>query len=323
MNKKVLRGFLIATVVVLLSLVLFKNRSPFGKNNTSFASEPQKEITKIELSEGGQRLTLEKTGESWFLKGNIETRKSGIAFIIRVLKEIKIKSPVSPELFKSEVTGKGITPVKVKVYEKRKLIKSFLVYETRSNHFGNIMKMREGAKPFIVYVPGFEGDIGSAFTLNELFWQPYTILNLLPSEIASVDFENLSDTLNSFSIINNNQHYILSERKKNLTQWDSTLVRRYISYFARIPFESWAFEIDDAKQKIIESGQPLYRISVISAKGKKTILTLWERNTGEDGSMIKDTDRLYGKTQDRDELFIIRYFDIDPLLKKRSYFFPE
>jgi hypothetical protein len=91
----------------------------------------------------------------------------------------------------------------------------------------------------------------------------------------------------------------------------------------RIPFESWAFEIDDAKQKIIESGQPLYRIAVTSAAGKKTILTLWERNTGEDGSITKDTDRLYGKTEDRDELFIIRYFDIDPLLKKRSYFFPE
>ena len=96
---------------------------------------------------------------------------------------MKIKSPVSAELFKSEITEKGIEPVRVKVYENRKLIKSFLVYKTSSNSYGNIMKIRERSKPFIVYVPGYDGDIGSAFTLNELFWQPYTVFNLLPSEI--------------------------------------------------------------------------------------------------------------------------------------------
>ena len=37
----------------------------------------------------------------------------------------------------------------------------------------------------------------------------------------------------------------------------------------------------------------------------------------------KDSDRLLGKTNERDELFIMRYFDIDPMIKKRSYFFPE
>jgi hypothetical protein len=45
--------------------------------------------------------------------------------------------------------------------------------------------------------------------------------------------------------------------------------------------------------------------------------------TSENGKKTKDSDRLFGKTQNNDELFIIRYFDIDPLLKKRSYFFPE
>ena len=36
-----------------------------------------------------------------------------------------------------------------------------------------------------------------------------------------------------------------------------------------------------------------------------------------------DSDRLLGKTDESNELFIMRYFDIDPLIKKRSYFFPQ
>jgi hypothetical protein len=266
---------------------------------------------------------LEKKGETWVINGKIEARKSGILFILRILREIRIKSPVSAELFESEIIIKGIEPVKVKVYEKRKLIKSFLVYKTSSNSYGNIMKIRERSKPFIICVPGYDGDIGSAFTLNELFWQPYTVFNLLPSEIASVNFENFSDTSSSFLITRRSHNFVLSAMNRELKGWDSTLVTRYLSYFAWIPFEKWALEMRAEERKKAESRHPVYRITVTTSTGKKTILTLWDKTKGVEGSVTKDSDRLMGRTQNSDEFFVMRYFDIDPLLKKRSYFFPE
>jgi hypothetical protein len=30
---------------------------------------------------------------------------------------------------------------------------------------------------------------------------------------------------------------------------------------------------------------------------------------------------VWGKTNNRDDVFVMRYFDLDPILKKRSYFF--
>lgn len=323
MNKTIIRSVLITLIAGVLLLVLFKSRSPFGKGNSSFASEPQKEITKIEFSQDGRKLSLEQAGDTWLINGKIEPRKSGILFIIRVLHEIKIKSPVSTELFESEIIKKDVVPVRVRVFEKRKLLKSFLVYKTRSNSYGNIMKMREGSKPFIVYVPGYEGDIGSGFTLNELFWAPYTVFNLSPSEIASVKLENLSDTTSSFSIISKNHHYNISRTSNDLNGLDSALVTRYLSYFTWIPFESWAFEISEEDKKTIESQKPLYRITVSTTGGNESVLTLWEKNIDKDGTKTKDSDRLLGKTQNRDDFFIMRYFDIDPLLKKRSYFFHQ
>ena len=172
----------------------------------------------------------------------------------------------------------------MKVYEDRKLIKSFLVYKTSSNSYGNIMKIRERSKPFIVYVPGYEGDIGSAFTLNELFWQPYTVFNLLPSEIESVKFENIADTSSSFSIINRNHHFALSDLNRELTGWDSTLVTRYLSYFTWIPFETWALDMRDEEKKMVESQQPLYRITVTTPSGKKTDSYLMGKNEGRTGT---------------------------------------
>lgn len=323
MNKILIRGILLFIVLGLLLLIFLKNRSPFGKNNSSFASEPKEEISKIEFSENSKRLTLEKKGDNWMINGKSEARKSGIFFILRILKEIKIKSPVSPELFKIEITGKNVIPVKVSVYEKRKLLKTFFVYKTRSNIYGNIMKINGGSKPFIVSIPDYEGDIGSGFTLNELFWQPYTVFNLLPSEIASVNFGNMSDTSSSFSIIRKDHHYFLSGSEGNLTGWDSSLVVRYISYYAWVPFESWAFALGESEKKSIEAQKPLYRIKVLTVSGRKSVLTLWGMHTVGSGKNEIDSDRLLGKTDESDELFVMRYFDIDPLIKKRSYFFPQ
>ena len=323
MNRIIVRIGVLSAVVALILFIILKNRSPFGKSNSSFLSEPDQQITKIEFSEGSRKLYLEKDKDTWLINGKTEARKSGVLFILRVLQEIRIKSPVSSELFKSEITDKGIKPVRVKVFEKRKLLKSFLVYKTQSNIYGNIMKVNNSSKPFIVSAPGYEGDIGSGFTLNELFWQTYNIFNLMPSEIALVRLENMSDTASSFSIVNNNHHFILSDLSRELIGWDSAMVTRYLSYFARIPFESWALDMSEDQVKNVESQRPLYKLTVETVGQKKIILTLWERTKDENGVKSVDTDRMFGKTQERNEIFIIRYFDIDPLLKKWSYFYRE
>jgi hypothetical protein len=321
MTKTLLRIFILIILFGIFFLILIKTRAPFGKNNSSFATEPKEEITRIELSQEGKKLTLSKKGDTWFINDNTEARKSGVLFIIRILKEIKIKSPLSPELFKSEISEKNVSPVKVKVFEKNKLLKTFLVYKTGSNIYGNVMKIRESSKPFIVYVPGYDGNIGSAFIMNDLFWQSYTVFNLLPSEIALVKFENLSDSSSSFSIANKNHRYYLTNDIDNRTGWDSSLVVRYLSYFAFVPFESWALDMGVQEQKAIESQTPLYKISVLTTSGKKMVLTLWGLTADKNGTKEIDSDKLLGKTDDRDELFIIRYFDIDPLIKKREYFY--
>lgn len=322
MNKVVIRNLSLTFLLfILLILVLLRGRSPFGRDQSSFAAEPEKGITRIELSDGGKRLTLTMQDGSWFVNGRKEARKSEIMFMIRMLTEMKIKSPVSPELFNDEITGKRIIPVRVKVFENKKLLRSFYVYKTGSNKYGNIMKIRERGKPFIVYIPGYDGEIGSSFQLNELYWQPYTVFNLLPSEISSVSLENFDYPSESFSIRRGNNSYILSDLTADLSGWDSTRLYRYLSYFTWIPFEKYIQDINEDQKKKIESESPVFRFKVTKAEGEEIVLTLWGIVNNE--KQIIDTDRLRARASDREEPFIIRYFDIDPILKKRSYFFPE
>jgi hypothetical protein len=322
MNRRIIISVILTLIGAVVLVIITRSHSPFGKSNSSFASKPEKEITAVDFSQGDKHISLVKNGNEWLLNGNKETRKTAVMFLLRILEEIKIKSPVSPELFRKEITLAGAEPVKVKVHENRHLLKTFLVYGTKSNIYGNIMKTSRKSKPFIVYMPGFEGNIGSVFTLNELYWQPYTVFSLLPSEISSVCFENLGDEGESFTINYKGQHFSLADKKGELSGWDTSRVKRYLTYFVRIPFESWDLKPEAGDIEIIKKNRPLYRISVTTVKGKSIVLTLWRKWKTENGQLVPDSDRLFGKTQETDDLFIIRYFDIDPLLKKKSYFYP-
>jgi hypothetical protein len=322
MNRKTIRYSVIVIPFLILVVYLFRERSPFGGGNTSFAAEPKIEITRIEFAEGKNTLTLEKAGEEWLVNKDLKTRKTGILFILKILTEMEIKSPVTPELFNKEIIENRIDPVRVRVFEKSKIIKSFLVYKTASNKYGNIMKIRESSKPFIVFVPGNEVEIGSAFTMNELFWQPYTAFNLLPSDIYSVALENLADTSSSFMIKNENQRFRLYGNPGELTGWDTSRLIRYVSYFAHVPFESWALNLSDDEKKNIEKEEPVYKITVVTSEGERKVVKLWQRSVDGNDVTKLDTDRLWAKTEGSAEIFVIRYIDIDPLLKKRSYFYP-
>jgi hypothetical protein len=322
MSRKTIRYSVIVIPLLILIIYLFRERSPFEGGNTSFASEPKNEITRIEFAEGKNTLTLEKAGEEWLVNKDLKTRKTGILFILKILTEMEIKSPVTPELFNKEIIENRIEPVRVKVFEKGKIIKSFLVYKTASNKYGNIMKLRESSKPFMVFIPGNEVEIGSAFTMNELFWQPYTVFNLLPSDIYSVALENLADTGSSFMIKNENNRFRLYGNTGELTGWDTSRLIRYVSYFAHVPFESWALNLSDDEKKNIEKEEPVYKITVVTSEGQKNVVKLWQRSVDGNNVTKLDTDRLWAKTEGNAEIFVIRYIDIDPLFKKRSYFYP-
>jgi len=305
-------------------LLLFRDRSPFGKRNTSFAVKEGTVITRIDLYQGEKKISLQKKGEKWLLNQTDETRKSAVLFLIRTLNELKIKSPVSSEIFQSEIIDRQIIPVKVNVFAKRRLVRSFYVYKTTSNIYGNIMKLRVSSKPFIVAIPGFEDNIGSHFSTNDLFWQPYTVFNSLPSRISSVELINLRYPDDSFTIKNINGTYSVYGNNGIVKDRDSLKVRRYISYFTSVPFETWAFDLTEDEKKEINSSSPLYKIIVTTPEGSDITLTIWEKWKTENGLKVTDSDRIWAICSDKgNDIFVMRYFDIDPILKKKSNFLKD
>jgi hypothetical protein len=319
-GKQAISNIIYATLLLALAVILLflSNRQPFGKRNSSFAVEEGAEISLIEFAQGREKLSLEKNNDDiWTVNGNYEARVNGITFIEKILTGLEIKSTVSEEIFTQEIIAKNIEPIKVRVFSGNKTIGGFLVYKTRSNVYGNIMKMTPKSKPFIVNVPGYDIDIGSAFTLNENYWRPYTLFSSLPAEITKVELINGADSLASYRIVNNFQENIVDIKPTTYSKPDTALIKRYLTYFSMVPFESWALNIPPEQIVEITGRRYIFKLTVNENNGTTTVVTFWPMEV--DGKL--DTDRLWARINDNNNLVIVKYFDIDPVIKKRSYFF--
>ena len=323
MKKRGFRSGFIIIVVLIVSLYLLRDRSPFGKSNSSFTVKEGTEITGIDLLKEDKKVSLRKHDNDWTLIDGREVRKQAVLMLERIVGSLEIKSPVTPESFDNDVVKKGIIPVRVNLRNGRRTVKSFWVYITDSNIYGNVMKVRVNSKPYIVYMPGFEGDIGKYFNPDPRFWQPFLIFSYLPSEIKSLDFRNMSDPSSSFRIENDNELISLSDNSGVLTGWDTTKVKRYLSYFTAVQFERWATELDPGKSDSIAGSRPIYIIGLQENNGSGRILSVWQKNESADDTGKIDTDRAWGKINNSGPMFLIRYFDLDPLIKRKSYFFEK
>ncbi|HVN57532.1 MAG TPA: hypothetical protein VMT63_04490 [Bacteroidales bacterium] len=316
-----LKYILLIVACLAIFTFIFRDHMPFGRDNTDFAVKPGSEITGVDLFQGEKKVRIRKTGNDWTVNKKDEARKPAILYLINILKGIRIKSPVSAEVFTAEIVSRNVDPVRVTVYHNNRPLKSYYVYRTPSNKYGNIMKMRISAKPYIVCLPGDEENIGSLFEADELYWMPYSVFRYLPSQIRKVSLKNTAEPALSFEIDRNGRRFSFPAPEIS-KGYDSLRVRRYISYFTAISFETWAGALNGDMVKSIESGEPSYVITVTTNDGKDDVLRIWERSK-EGGRGEKDTDRVWAEKNDGKGVFVMRYFDLDPILKKRSWFFGD
>jgi len=322
--KRVVIILSVVAIIVALLLIGGKGRNPFGKTNSSISVPQDREIDMITMSGEGQTVTLRKEGErKWTINGTAEARLSAISFILQTLHTIEIKSPVTALYFNENITDKGISPVKVEAYASGRRITSFLVYRFSDDPSGNIVRKTAGSKPFIAHIPGYDLNPGSHFITDPKFWIPYNIFSLSPADIDTVTVSYANRVDDDLVIASGNRGYdiIIGGARPSLV--DTAAIGRYLAYYTFVPFERWALELSITEIEDIVGNDPAYRITVTLSGGDKETLLLWKRYLLKDNIMVEDTDRLWGSTNGGADIFLVRYYDIDPLIKRADYFISD
>lgn len=321
-------GWYIIIMVVLIAgagIIYFTNlRGPFQNDDSDFAVKETNEVTKIVLTSGQEKIELTKTPEGWQVNNKFIAREGSVEFLLQVLSELKIKSPVSNKKFTKETNDRSENVVFVEVFKQLRRIKYFSLYKVTSNTYANYARKREGSNSYVLYIQGYNKPIGLLFVTKEKFWKSYIIFNYQPGMIRQVDMYFPGSPEKSFRIVKAGYNrYKLFRNGKEIPLFDTVEVERYLSYFSNIRFVRWELGMDRAEIDSVISTTPEFVLTVADTAGVHTTIKTYSKLVslvGRGEGLAASQDEVFVKQDDTNELSVARYYDLDPVIKEIKYF---
>ena len=129
------------------------------------------------------------------VNGLYDARPDVIQTLLYTIRKIDVKEPVGKKAQDNVVKRLAADAVKCEIYSKGELIKAYYVGSETQDLTGTYMilidlkTMETSAKPFVTYIPGFEGFLTTRYFTEEIGWRDRTVFNYIPNEIKSVRME--------------------------------------------------------------------------------------------------------------------------------------
>jgi len=276
------------------------------------------EITSIALFREDDSLLLHRCDEGWTVNQRYPADVRMVNYMINCLKRIRILSPVGRGMAGAVNDSLEQYGIRLQVFSGRKRIANMLVMP---HHDHLTMRKYRSSKPFITGIIGAEGYRDLFFSgVND--WRDKALLAFDPPSIRSVQVEYPGDTAASFTLRREGKSYVLlNSSGKETMLADTGRAVLYLSYFYRVEYLSFITPGDDQQTPVPQEKRLFCIIRVTDTDGHSTTVELYHKPMidSRNGVMI-DPYRLISSLGDGTGFVVARYMDVDPLLKRRTYF---
>ena len=111
--------FLIVLCIIRISSLLFKSGdSTFSKELSNFAIEDTSIIKKVFADKHGNSLTItKKNNNKWLVNDKFIARSESVNFMLKTMKDIEVKHPVSNNLHDRIIKNLATSSVKVEILQ--------------------------------------------------------------------------------------------------------------------------------------------------------------------------------------------------------------
>jgi hypothetical protein len=315
------------------------NSSTINKELRDFAVKDTASIDRIFMADRqGGKITLErKSPGSWIANHKFEARQDGINSILTTVASLEVKSPVGKNLYNNTMKLLSSNSVKVELYTKDELLKTFYVGHSTMDNLGTFMYLEGSTVPFIMHIPGFNGYLSPRFFTNENLWKKKSFFVYGPGQIRSITVTDFHSADSSFHVQRraDSAFVVLTGTGKEVEPLQREKVALFLSVFQNVAYEKVEDRMRSSMRDSINEAGPFKKIAVLSTDGNMKELLLYRRPV-DLGSMAQDDefgntlpfdlDKLYGKLPGDTTWYLCQYYTFDKLLKTPEYFktpFPD
>jgi len=330
-------------LVILLGSASFwfivnNNKGTIKETLKDFAVQDTASITKIFLADKkGRTVTLERQSPAlWRVNGKYDVRRDAIDVLLMTIKKVDVKEPVGKAAVDNVIKRLSGNAIKCEIYQDNKLTKAYYVGSETQDALGTYMilvdleTMENSAKPFVTYLPGFEGYLTTRYFTEEAGWRDRTVIHYNPNDIAAVKMEVPFKKGYSWELKikgNNDYEVKMTDDNSALNNVDELAVKQYLSYFQHQNFEAFESAVTGKQKDSVMKSQPINILTITDTKGKTQKIKFFARKPKREGlqdskgEIIQyDLDRMNAVINDEKELLLVQYYIFGKMLPPADYF---
>ncbi len=330
-------------LVILLGSLSFwfivnKRNGTIKQNLKDFAVADTASVDKIFLADkSGNTITLERKSPGlWTVNGKYNARMDAVETLLYTIKKLDVKEPVGKKAQDNIVKRLAAKAIKCEIYQNNKLIKAYYVGTETQDQTGTYMilidpeTLQPAERPFVIYIPGFEGYLTTRYFTEEIGWRDRTIFQYNPNDIKSIKMEVPFKPELSYEVVvkgNNNYEVKMLSNNTPLSNIDTLSVKQYLSYFQKIIFESFEVDLKQTQIDSVLSSQPVNILTVTDNIGKSNKVKLFARPNKK--SVLNETtmkpfefdpERMDALLNNGKDFVLVQYYSFGKLLPPPDYF---
>ena len=303
--------FLVATVTGALAFWTSVNKGKSGKPIYSdFVSIDTTDLIKVAFTVNGEtHYVAPKTSSTWFIDSKYEVRRDFITTMKLGLARMDVKMPVSTEL-KESIRKRLLTEgVRVEVSTEEATKEFWILTNDNDNNSSYFISSKE-AEPYIIYVPGFTGDLTDLFKIKVSDWRNKALFRNMVGNIQEITLNYESFPKDGFVI----KQKIGGYEVIDMQSVDSTKLYTYLGLFQRINVEN--ILVDKQKDSVE---------FLLKTQTAEVTLTVIDREKSQSKTIqiynaLPGTKLLYAKVVDNGELVTLNPETFYRLLVRKQWF---
>jgi len=303
--------FLITVLTGFVALWTQLDKNSAGKPvYEDFRAIDTTDLVKVSFrSKGLEHYVAPKTSTKWYIDSKYEVRNDIIALMKVGLARMEIKMPVSDEqrkLVKEKLLKEG-----VHVHVQTEAGNSeFWVLTNDNDKNSSYYLSNAEAEPYIVYVPGFTGDLTDLFRLPADDWRNKALFRSVPGSLEEVKVTYASSPKDGFDI----KRVMHSYEVIDMPKADSTKLFTYLSLFQRVNVDNYLVDKQkDSVEYLLKSQKPEVFLQVVDRDNSRS-------RTIQIYKALPGTKLLYARIVENGELVSLNPESFFRILVRKQWF---
>lgn len=285
--RKNLIYLIILIIFGIAAYILFKREKKASVETDytrNFGYRDTSNITKIFIADKtSNKIILKRENKTWTINHDNKASQFQIDLLLSTIFQMRVNRPVQKAAVKNMLNRINTDGIKLELYRDNETnpFQVFYIGTTLPNEKNGTVMVKDNAQsPYLVHIPGFEGDLRPRFSPFDYNWREKMLLSESKESIASIEIEYPNYNSESFILKSiNPDKYIVINKDNKEENANTGIAKNYLDQLKKVYSEG--FMNTSSKKDSCAKAQAFAKVNIQKKNGDKLQFTFHRKIADE------------------------------------------